>query len=41
MFSLSTLPKTPEDQRLFGVFKGYQIGTLARNGLRKPGDCIQ
>ena len=25
--------KTPENQRFSGVFRGYKIGTLARNGL--------
>ena len=24
--------KTPENQRFSGVFKGYKMGTLARNG---------
>ena len=27
--------KTPENQRLSGVFRGYKIETLARNGLKK------
>ena len=27
--------KTPENQRLSGVFRGYKMQTLARNGLRK------
>ena len=36
---LSTVPilyplKTPENQRFSGVFRGYKMGTLARNGLR-------
>ena len=26
-------PKTPENQRFSGVFRGYKMGTLARNGL--------
>ena len=25
--------KAPENQRFSGVFRGYKIGTLARNGL--------
>ena len=25
--------KTPENQRFSGVFRGYKMGTLARNGL--------
>ena len=27
--------KTPENQRFFGVFRGYKMGTLARNGLKE------
>ena len=27
------LLKTPENQRFSGVFRGYKLGTLARNGL--------
>ena len=30
--------KTPENQRFSGAFKGYKMGTLARNGLTKPTD---
>ena len=26
--------KTPKKQRFSGVFKGYKVGTLARNGLK-------
>ena len=26
--------KTPENQRYSGVFRGYKIGILARNGLK-------
>ena len=26
--------KTPENQRFSGVFSGYKMGTLARNGFR-------
>ena len=26
--------KTPENQKFSGVFRGYKMGTLARNGLR-------
>ena len=25
--------KTPENQRFSGIFRGYKIGTLAKNGL--------
>ena len=25
--------KTPENQRFSGIFRGYKMGTLARNGL--------
>ena len=25
--------KTPENQKFFGVFRGYKMGTLARNEL--------
>ena len=28
--------KTPENRWFSGVFKGYKIGTLATNGLKKP-----
>ena len=27
--------KTPENQRFFGVFRRYKMGTLARNGLKE------
>ena len=27
--------KTPENRWFFGVFRGYKMGTLARNGLNK------
>ena len=26
--------KTPENQRFSGIFRGYKMGTLARNGLK-------
>ena len=26
--------KTPENQRFAAVFRGYKMGTLARNGLK-------
>ena len=27
--------KTPENQKVFGVFRGYKMGTMARNSLIK------
>ena len=30
---ISYVLKTPENQRFSGVFRGYKMGTLARNGL--------
>ena len=34
MFPFYTPLKTPENQRFSGVFRGYKMGTLARNGLK-------
>ena len=35
MFPFYTTLKTPENLWFFGVFRGYKMGTLARNGLIK------
>ena len=32
-------PKTPENQRFFGVLRGNKMETLARNGLKST--CLQ
>ena len=33
VFHFCTLLKTPENQMFYVVFKGYKMGTIARNGL--------
>ena len=33
--SILYLLKTPENQRFFGVFRGYKMGILARDRLNK------
>ena len=33
--------KTPENQRFSGVFRGYNMGILARNGLQILFDCTK
>ena len=35
MFPFFTPLKTPENQRFSGVFRGYKMRTLAKNGLIK------
>ena len=31
--------KTPEDPRFFGVFRGYKMGIMARNGFKQNTFC--
>ena len=35
------LLKTPENLWFSGVFRGYKIGTLARNGLKRSNGLIR
>ena len=41
MFPFYTPLKTPENQRFAAVFRGYKMGTLARNGLKINFHCLQ
>ena len=40
-FSILYPLKIRENQRFWGVFRGFKMGTLVGNGLKKPKDNLE